>query len=172
MNLKVTSSLNQPRKQRNQRLLARSIAENQHFDKARKLQECQKLSSLEPTEYVFHVKCNCQTRADDRSSLLGFWPHHQFLLPQGIGLALVKQYIQQDEATEIVATARTVSKATELNALAKQYSGRIHVLGLDVDDDESIKAFATAAEAVFDHVDVLINNSGVLPAGKPNMRDV
>lgn len=90
---------------------------------------------------------------------------------QGIGLGIVSHYLQQDSTTCVVATTRNVTNAVTLNELAKKYADRVHVFALDVDNDQSIKAFASSVEKTFDHVDVLVNNAGVLPDDKP-LKDV
>ena len=73
----------------------------------------------------------------------------------------MKYYLLQDPTVEIIATARSPSKATELNNLADEYAGRLHIVELDVDKDESVKAFAAGVENLVPRVDVLINNAGI-----------
>jgi NAD(P)-dependent dehydrogenase (short-subunit alcohol dehydrogenase family) len=70
---------------------------------------------------------------------------------RGIGLALARQLTERGE--EVIATARNPATATELVALG----GR--VVPLDVQDDDSVQAFAQALGN--EPIDVLINNAGM-----------
>ncbi|MEZ0314827.1 MAG: SDR family oxidoreductase, partial [Myxococcota bacterium] len=74
---------------------------------------------------------------------------------RGIGLALVGTWLAR--GAEVIATARDVKLATELNAMLA--NGKLRVLPLDVASDDSVKAFADAVGDAT--VDVLINNAGV-----------
>ncbi|TPX35894.1 hypothetical protein SmJEL517_g01827 [Synchytrium microbalum] len=92
---------------------------------------------------------------------------------RGIGLALVKYTLLQNDKAHVAAGVRTPSKATDLAELAKKYPGRLHIFTLDVDSDDSIKAFTSSITAAFpDGVDVLINNAGILPTPKATLADV
>ncbi|TPX35901.1 hypothetical protein SmJEL517_g01828 [Synchytrium microbalum] len=92
---------------------------------------------------------------------------------RGIGLALVKYTLLQNDKSHVAAGVRTPSKATELAELAKNYAGRLHIFTLDVDSDDSIKAFTASVTAAFPNgVDVLINNAGVLPAPTATLAEV
>ncbi|MDE0001895.1 MAG: SDR family oxidoreductase [Rhodospirillaceae bacterium] len=75
---------------------------------------------------------------------------------RGIGLAFVKHYVA--EGWNVLATARTPSRADELNALAEEYE-HLLIEQLDVTDDERIVALATAYAGT--PIDVLINNAGI-----------
>ncbi len=70
---------------------------------------------------------------------------------RGIGLALARQLTERGE--EVIATARNPATATELVALG----GR--VVPLDVQDDDSVQAFAQSLGN--EPIDVLINNAGM-----------
>ena len=70
---------------------------------------------------------------------------------RGIGLALARQLTERGE--EVIATARNPADAKELVALG----GR--VVPLDVQDDDSVAAFAAALGN--ESIDVLINNAGM-----------
>jgi len=89
---------------------------------------------------------------------------------RGVGLALVKQYVQGD--VKIFATCRTPANATELNALADQHDGKIIVVQLDINDDDSIDASVKAVESETDALDVLINNAGIFPKSPHQSRDL
>ena len=75
---------------------------------------------------------------------------------RGIGLAFVQHYIAQ--GWNVLATARTPSRADELNALAGEYE-HLLIEQLDVTDGERIRELAAAYAGT--PIDVLINNAGV-----------
>ena len=79
---------------------------------------------------------------------------------RGLGLGLATAYAGRGD--DVWATAREPGGARELQALAKQFAGRVHVHALDVRDDAQVSAFAAALGDA--GVDVLINNAGI--AGK------
>ncbi|GAA5893908.1 hypothetical protein JCM5296_004633 [Sporobolomyces johnsonii] len=65
---------------------------------------------------------------------------------------------------KVIAAVRTPAKADALNALAKEYDGRVLVIAVDVDSEESVKAPAKELEAnpfVKDGLDSLLVNAGV-----------
>lgn len=74
---------------------------------------------------------------------------------RGIGLALVGTWLAR--GAEVIATARDVKLATELNGMLA--NGKLRVFPLDVGSDDSVKVFAEALGAAT--VDVLINNAGI-----------
>ncbi|MGB1285776.1 MAG: SDR family oxidoreductase [Aggregatilineales bacterium] len=84
---------------------------------------------------------------------------------RGIGLELVRQYAQQSDDNVIFATARTPEKATDLNALASEYDGRIHILQLDINDEASRNTALATISQHTDKLDIMINNAGI------NVRD-
>ena len=82
---------------------------------------------------------------------------------RGIGLEFVRQLAARGD--RVVATARDVTRASELQQLAKQHGdGRVTVLPLDVDSADSIRAAAQAVRKEADALDLLINNAGVYAA--------
>lgn len=83
---------------------------------------------------------------------------------RGIGLGLVKQALENGDV--VFAACRNPEDASELNALATQYSEQLHIIQLDVSDAASIKASAEAVKAHTDSLDVLINNAAVNPGAK------
>jgi NAD(P)-dependent dehydrogenase (short-subunit alcohol dehydrogenase family) len=80
---------------------------------------------------------------------------------RGIGLEMARQYL--DRGDVVLATARTLDAAADLQALAAQHGDRCHLLPLDVTDEAAIVAVAAQAAALVDGLDVLINNAGVFP---------
>lgn len=75
---------------------------------------------------------------------------------RGIGLAFVQHYVA--EGWNVLATARTPSRADELNALADEYE-HLLIEQLDVTDNERIAALAAAYAGT--PIDVLINNAAI-----------
>lgn len=86
---------------------------------------------------------------------------------RGVGLALVKEYLLQDD-TLIIATCRNPDYATELKLVADANTTRVHVLQLDVIDNDSIQHAVKAVSELVDGLDMLINNAGILPGGVDN----
>jgi NAD(P)-dependent dehydrogenase (short-subunit alcohol dehydrogenase family) len=80
---------------------------------------------------------------------------------RGIGLELARQYLERGDV--VLATARNLETAEDLQALAAQNPGRCHLLPLDVTDEAAIAAVAALAATLVDGLDVLINNAGVFP---------
>ena len=80
---------------------------------------------------------------------------------RGIGLELARQYLERGDV--VLATARNLETAQDLQALAAQHGERCHLLHLDVTDEDAIVAVAAQARALVDGLDVLINNAGVFP---------
>ena len=83
---------------------------------------------------------------------------------RGLGLEFVRQLLARGD--DVIAACRHPGKATELNRLAGEHPGRLHVLPLDVADERSRIAFAHELPLVADGVDLLINNAGVLHSGE------
>jgi len=75
---------------------------------------------------------------------------------RGIGLAFVQHYVA--EGWNVVATARTPSRADDLNALAEEYE-HLLIEQLDVTDNERIAELAATHAGT--PIDVLINNAGI-----------
>jgi len=84
---------------------------------------------------------------------------------RGIGLEFVRQFLDKGNK-KVIATARSLPEATELNKLAEASGGRLVVMELDISSEESIKKWAhrLAAELDDEHVDVLVNNAGIYGA--------
>lgn len=77
---------------------------------------------------------------------------------RGIGLEFVKQWLAR--GSEVIATAREPSAATELSSLIDRYGDRLRVMQLDVADERSVELLAGAIGNT--HIDLLINNAGIL----------
>lgn len=83
---------------------------------------------------------------------------------RGLGLEVTRQLLARGD--HVVAACRHPGKASELNHLAGEYPGRLHVLPLDVAEEKSRSAFARELPLAADGIDLLINNAGVLHSGE------
>lgn len=82
---------------------------------------------------------------------------------RGLGLELVAQLLQR--GWRVIAGCRKTQEL-RLTELAGAHPGKLHVMPLDVSSERSIAAFVGEAGIVTDHVDLLINNAGVLVSGE------
>ena len=78
---------------------------------------------------------------------------------RGLGLALCASLLHQGW---IVFAGQYMPAWQELAALQEDYSQTLHILPLDVASMESVKAAAEIVSTSIDHLDVLINNAGVI----------
>ncbi|MFT3897598.1 MAG: SDR family oxidoreductase [Thermomonas sp.] len=86
---------------------------------------------------------------------------------RGLGLEFVRQLLARGE--RVLAACRHPGKAGDLNLLAGDHPGRLHVLPLDVASEISRNAFARELALVLDddaRIDLLVNNAGVLHSGE------
>jgi NAD(P)-dependent dehydrogenase (short-subunit alcohol dehydrogenase family) len=83
---------------------------------------------------------------------------------RGLGLEFTRQLLARGD--HVVAACRHPGKASELNHLAGEHPGRLHVLPLDVAEEKSRSAFVRELPLAADGIDLLINNAGVLHSGE------
>ena len=86
---------------------------------------------------------------------------------RGLGLEFVRQLLARGD--HVLAACRQPGRATDLNALAGEHPGRLHLLPLDVADARSRAAFAAELPLVLTdgvRIDLLVNNAGVLHSGE------
>jgi NAD(P)-dependent dehydrogenase (short-subunit alcohol dehydrogenase family) len=83
---------------------------------------------------------------------------------RGLGLEFAQQLLALGD--HVIATCRQPTKVTGLSTLATHYPSRLHILAADIADPDSIAALATEAGTLFDRLDLLINNAGVLISGE------
>lgn len=76
---------------------------------------------------------------------------------RGIGLALTEECLKLGHS--VIATARDLSKATELAALQEKFPNRLALHSLEVTSEASVAKLA----AEVSKVDVLVNNAAVFP---------
>jgi NAD(P)-dependent dehydrogenase (short-subunit alcohol dehydrogenase family) len=86
---------------------------------------------------------------------------------RGIGLELTRLYAEDGDT--VFAFCRTPQYAEKLHALVEKSGGRVRVDAMDVADESSIKA---AASAVGDQpIDILINNAGIRGGNNQSLED-
>lgn len=88
---------------------------------------------------------------------------------RGIGLAIVKEYLQRDDA-HIFATCRTPSSADELQQLQKANPDALTIVELDVNNTTSIKYAVDTVRGKTNKLDALINNAGIYPKDAESQR--
>lgn len=83
---------------------------------------------------------------------------------RGLGLQFTRQCLARGD--RVIATARQPARASELNHLAGEYPGHLHVLPLDVSDPASIDELARELGLITPALDLLIANAGTLNRGE------
>ena len=83
---------------------------------------------------------------------------------RGIGLELCRQLLERGD--RVLAGCRKPGRALELNRLAFEHPGHLHVVPLDLEKSASIAEFAREAGTLTEALDVLVNNAGVSPSGE------
>lgn len=81
---------------------------------------------------------------------------------RGIGLEFVRHCVAEPKVGHVIATCRAPDGATELAELAQAAAGRITVLAVDVTDEASIAAAATATADTVPRLHLVVNCAGVL----------
>ncbi|XP_078178123.1 NAD(P)-binding Rossmann-fold superfamily protein isoform X2 [Carex rostrata] len=81
---------------------------------------------------------------------------------RGIGLEFVRQLLHRRETGHVVATCRNPDSATDLLKLKRDYANRLNILPLDVTNESTIEAAATAIRDAYGYLNLLINASGIL----------
>ncbi|KAF1757917.1 hypothetical protein GCK72_014374 [Caenorhabditis remanei] len=82
---------------------------------------------------------------------------------RGIGLGLVRELLKVPGVETLVAGARNIDGAKELQSLAKADS-RLHLLAVDVSNDESLVSSVNSVSGLVGErgLNLLINNAGVI----------
>ncbi|AWV08770.1 SDR family oxidoreductase [Marilutibacter maris] len=83
---------------------------------------------------------------------------------RGLGLEFAQQLLERGD--HVLGACRHPGRASALNDLVGEYPGRMHMLPLDTADARSIAELARELPLVFDGLDLLINNAGVLHSGE------
>lgn len=86
---------------------------------------------------------------------------------RGIGLQFVKSLVERTEGT-VVACCRSPETANGLNEFIETLDdpSRVHVIALDLEDQESIEQASATIRDQFNRVDVLLNVAGLLGDAK------
>lgn len=79
---------------------------------------------------------------------------------RGIGFELTRQLVERGKF--VFATCRQPEKAEDLQALRAAFPMQLALVTLDVTSDVSVAEAATAVTQQTNHLDMLINNSGIL----------
>ncbi len=82
---------------------------------------------------------------------------------RGLGLEFVRQLLARGQ--RVIATCRQPGRALELTRLAGTYPGHLIVLPLTLPEPRSIADLAREVEALDLHIDLLINNAGLMHRG-------
>lgn len=77
----------------------------------------------------------------------------------GFGLALTEKYLRMGY---YVAAGKYLTDSTALDKLKEIYSDMLEIINLDVSSTESVKNAYLHFNRKFSHIDILINNAGVL----------
>ncbi|MGA9343299.1 MAG: SDR family oxidoreductase [Rhodanobacteraceae bacterium] len=83
---------------------------------------------------------------------------------RGIGLEYTRQLLARGD--RVIATCRQPGRALDLNRLAGDYPGHLHVVPLSLPEERSIADLAHAVDALDVRIDLLINNAGMLIDGE------
>lgn len=83
---------------------------------------------------------------------------------RGLGLAFTTELLER--GSRVVACCRDPAHADALDALVERHGGRLHVQPLDVGDADAIAALPSVVDRQLKHLDLLINNAGVLTSGE------
>ncbi|MEO7477911.1 MAG: SDR family oxidoreductase [Lysobacteraceae bacterium] len=83
---------------------------------------------------------------------------------RGLGLEFTRQLLARGD--RVIAACRQPKRATVLNELARTHSGQLHLRPVDMSDPSSVAALARETARLFDGLDLLINNAGMLVSGE------
>lgn len=83
---------------------------------------------------------------------------------RGLGLEFVRQLLGRGD--RVIACCRHTARASELNRFSGEFPGHLKVLPLDVAEPRSIAELVREIDMLDLHIDVLINNAGVLTPGE------
>jgi NAD(P)-dependent dehydrogenase (short-subunit alcohol dehydrogenase family) len=83
---------------------------------------------------------------------------------RGIGLEFCRQLLGRGD--RVIAACRKPGRALDVNRLAFEHPGHLHVLPLDLVKGASVAEFARETGTLAESVDLLINNAGVSPNGE------
>lgn len=81
---------------------------------------------------------------------------------RGIGRAIALRFAAEGYHVVAMDVPRQQTDLAEVQALIRQENGRCDLVFGDVSNPESVRTFVDEAKAIAGHIDVLVNNAGVL----------
>eukprot|EP00818_Percolomonas_sp_WS_P004113 CAMPEP_0117444640 /NCGR_PEP_ID=MMETSP0759-20121206/5349_1 /TAXON_ID=63605 /ORGANISM="Percolomonas cosmopolitus, Strain WS" /LENGTH=231 /DNA_ID=CAMNT_0005236721 /DNA_START=358 /DNA_END=1053 /DNA_ORIENTATION=- len=88
---------------------------------------------------------------------------------RGIGLEFSMQLLAAGH--KLWATARNPDKANDLQELKKKYGDQLHIVKMDVADENSVKSAFNQIKTQNVLFDVILNNAGILERGENTVND-
>jgi NAD(P)-dependent dehydrogenase (short-subunit alcohol dehydrogenase family) len=82
---------------------------------------------------------------------------------RGLGCVLVQQYANAHKDNVILAAVRNPNTARHLSDFAALHAN-VHIVPMDVADEDSVRASVASVSKVTDHLDLLINNAVIIGA--------
>jgi 3-oxoacyl-[acyl-carrier protein] reductase len=89
---------------------------------------------------------------------------------RGIGAAIARR-LAADGIAVVVNYANSSAEAGELVAAIAAAGGKALAVKADVADPQAVAALFDAAEQAFGHIDILINNAGIMPSKLPPLAE-
>lgn len=77
----------------------------------------------------------------------------------GVGLSLTENLLERGYT---VVAGQFNEGETELKKLQEKYLGKLHIVSLNISLDESVRNMKATVEKLIPHIDLLINNAGIL----------
>ncbi len=87
---------------------------------------------------------------------------------RGLGLEMTKQYLQDE--WQVIACCRSLNKATELMDLTTDAKEQLHLIELDVNDEDAILSLPSRLQN--QSIDILINNAGILRTVSEDLNNI
>jgi len=81
---------------------------------------------------------------------------------QGIGLCFVQQLLADNRIKHLFATYRSEQPSERLSAAAEQYPDRVHLIQMDITDEEQIEKGVAGMRAIAPKLHIAINCVGLL----------
>ena len=95
---------------------------------------------------------------------------------RGLGLQFSKVLASRSDVAKVIATSRSAENASSLLEVQKQFPNKLHLISMDVTNEEDIKRnVSSITEKSGGKLDLLINCSAILhPSGRgeTSLRDV
>ena len=95
---------------------------------------------------------------------------------RGLGLQFSKVLVARSDVSKVIATSRSAENAASLIELQKQFPNKLHLINMDITNEEDIKRnVSSITEKSAGKLDLLVNCSAILhPSGKgeTSLRDL